>query len=235
MAYPAIVFVAAIGVAVFMMVYVIPKLQILLNVLGKKLPAITQALLDVSTFVQNYLPAIVGGIVVLTASIVTLYLTPGGRLFIDRLTLRVPILGNLLQLSATIQFSYAMATLLRSGVTLTEALGTVSGLHSNQYAARKVAAAQEAVNRGGTLADQLTDRHVYKPMLPRMVVVGEASGTLDEVLDEVAKFHESQLQVTIRRLSVLIEPAVVVVVGGMVGFVYIAFFMALFAVSGSSK
>jgi type IV pilus assembly protein PilC len=164
-----------------------------------------------------------------------LYLTPRGRLFIDRQTLLQPILGYLLRLSATVQFSYALSTLLRSGVTLSEALGTVSGLHSNRYAARVVAAAQDAVNRGGNLSDQLNDRKVYLPMLPRMVAVGETSGTLDDVLDEVAKFHENQLQVAIRRLSVLIEPAVVVFVGGIVGFVYIAFFMALFSVTGSVK
>jgi type IV pilus assembly protein PilC len=73
------------------------------------------------------------------------------------------------------------------------------------------------------------------PMLSRMVAVGEATGTLDDVLDEVARFHESQLQATIRWLSLIIEPAVIVVVGGIVGFVYIAFFMALFSAGGGIR
>jgi type II secretory pathway component PulF len=235
MAYPAIVFFAAIGVASFMILYLIPKLQVVLAALGRKLPPITQALLDVSNFVQDYLPGIVAGILGLVACIVIAYFTPRGRLFFDRLNLRLPLLGYLLRLSATVQFAYALGSLLRSGVTLTEALGTVSSLHSNRQAALTVVAAQDAVNRGGALADQLTNHWVYMPMLPRMVTIGEQSGTLDDVLDEVAAFHESRLQVAIRWLSVWIEPAVVVFVGGIVGFVYIAFFMALFSISGSSK
>jgi type IV pilus assembly protein PilC len=78
----------------------------------------------------------------------------------------------------------------------------------------------------------MTD-HAFTPMLARMVAIGESAGTLDEVLDEVAKFHESQLQAAIRQLSVIVEPLIIVVVGAIVGFVYIAFFMALFSAGGA--
>jgi type IV pilus assembly protein PilC len=235
MAYPAVVCVAAIGVAGYMILGVIPKLQKLLVSLGRKLPAITQALLDVSDFFQVYLPAILGGMVGLILIVTTIYLTARGRLAIDRAALRLPLLGYLFRLSATTQFSYALGTLLRSGVTLVESLRTVAGLHSNRYAGSIVLAARDAVVRGGNLADQLMVPSVYMPMLPRMVAVGEAAGTLDDVLDEVARFHESQLQVAIRRLSVLIEPIIIIVVGGIVGFVYIAFFVALFSVAGGPR
>jgi len=235
MAYPAVVCVAAVGVATYMILGVIPKLQKLLVSLGRKLPAITQSLLDVSDFVQNYLPAILGVFVGLILIYTMLYLSTRGRLALDRFALRLPLFGYLFRLSATTQFAYALGTLLRSGVTLVESLRTVAGLHGNHYAGSIVLMARDAVVRGGNLADQLLVPSVYMPMLPRMVAVGEAAGTLDDVLDEVARFHESQLQLAIRRLSVLIEPVIIAVVGGIVGFVYIAFFVALFSVAGGAR
>lgn len=235
MAYPAVVLVAAIGVAIFMVFYIIPKIKVVLKVLGRKLPAMAQSLVDISEFAQTRLPGILGVVLLLTGGIILLYVTPRGRLFFDRLMLRLPLLGHLLRLSATIQFSYALGTLLRSGVTLVEGLATVGKLLSNRSAMMVVRGAREAVIRGGGLADQLANPWVFMPMLPRMVAVGESAGTLDDVLDEAARFHETQLQVAIRRLSILVEPAVVVVVGGMVGYVYIAFFMAMMAITGSVK
>lgn len=89
--------------------------------------------------------------------------------------------------------------------------------------------------RGGSLAPALGASGGFLPMLSKMTSVGEASGTLDDVLEEVARFHEAQLQATIRRLSVVIEPVIIFVVGGIVGFVYIAFFMAIYSTAGSFR
>ena len=132
LAYPTIVFFAAIGVAIFMIVSVIPKLEVFLKALGRKLPASTQLLLDISEAVQVYAPWFIGGIVLLTGAIIALYLWPPGRLFIDRWMLRVPIIGRLLRLAATVQFSHGMGVLLQSGVTLVEGLRTVAAMHRNR-------------------------------------------------------------------------------------------------------
>lgn len=99
----------------------------------------------------------------------------------------------------------------------------------------RISAARESVLRGGTLAGALGGGREFLPMLPRMVAVGESAGTLSTVLAEVARFHESQLLAAIRRMSVLIEPVVIIVVGGIVGFVYIAFFVALFSIAGGVR
>jgi type II secretory pathway component PulF len=235
MMYPSIVLVAAVGVTVFMVVGVIPKLKVFLNTLGRKLPPMTQFLVDLSDAVEAYwiqgLSA-VGGIIV---AAIAIYLWPPGRLFVDRALLRVPVIGRLLRLAATVQFARGLGTLIASGITLVEGLRTVEGLFRNRYVAIQVAAARNAVLRGGSLATPLEERHVFMPMLSRMVAVGEAAGTLDDVLDEVARFHDSQLQSAIRQFSAIIEPVIVVVVGGIVGFVYVAFFMALFAAAGSAR
>lgn len=235
MAYPTIVLLAAIGVTVFMLVSVIPKLQVFLSALGRKLPAMTQLLIDISNWIQVWAAYVVGGLVALIALAIAVYSWPLGRYWVDRWALRVPVLGALFRLAATALFSRSLGILIRSGVTLLEALRTVERLHRNRYLASQVVLARDSVMQGGTLADPLRTKYAFLPMLPAMVAVGESTGTLDDVLDEVARFHESQLQVAIRRFSILIEPVIIVVVGGIVGFVYISFFVALFSTAGQVR
>jgi len=233
LAYPSLVLVAAVGVTAFMVVGVIPKLKSFLDGMGRKLPPITQLLVDVSTAVRTYLPHTIVGILILTVGFIALYSSRAGRLAIDRRLLQVPVIGNLLRLAGTAAFSRSLGILIRSGITLLEGLRTTEELVTNRYLASRVAAARQAVMQGGTLAEPLAAGHAFTPMLARMVAVGESAGTIDEVLDEVARFHESQLQAAVRQLSVIVEPCIIVVVGGIVGFVYIAFFMALFSAGGA--
>jgi type IV pilus assembly protein PilC len=233
LAYPAIVLVAAIGVTAFMALNLIPKLERFLSTIGRRLPAMTQLLLDISQEVRIYTPHALLGLAAASAALVALYLWPPGRLWIDRILLRIPLVGALFRLAGTVSFASGLSALLHSGITLLEGLRTVERLQQNRYLARQVAVARDAVMRGDNLAPPLATKHAFMPMLSRMVAVGESAGTLDEVLEEVARFYEAQLQSTIRRFSVIVEPAIIVIVGGIVGFVYISFFMALFAAGGA--
>lgn len=229
LAYPAIVLAMAIGVTAFMMVSLIPKLEKFLRVRHKKLPAITQALLDISRITQDVLPYLA---VIVPAAIVAFaifYSWAPGRLFCDRLFLRVPLIGKILRVAATAAFSRTLGLMLASGVSLLSALETVQNLIGNLAISEHIANVRESVMQGGTLAAPLLERRIFMPMLARMVAVGETTGTLDPVLEEVARFHEKELEATVRRLSVLVEPAIIVIVGGIVGFVYIAFFVALYS------
>jgi type IV pilus assembly protein PilC len=234
LAYPAIVLIAAIGVTAFMAFSVIPKLERFLSTIGRRLPAMTQLLLEISRGVQAYAPYALLGLIVATVVAIAAYRWPPGREWIDRVTLRVPLVGTLFCLAGTVAFANGLGALLRSGITLLEGLRTAERLQRNRHLANQVAAARDAIMHGGNLATPLAAPHAFMPMLSRMVAVGESAGTLDEVLDEVAGFYETQLQSTIRQLSVIVEPAIIVVVGGIVGFVYISFFMALFAAGGAS-
>lgn len=233
LAYPTLVLLAAFGVTGFMVVGVIPKLKTFLEGMGRRLPAMTQMLVDVSDAVRTYLPQVGIGLLILTVAGVALYCHPFGRLNVDRRLLQVPVVGQLFRLAGTASFARALGILVRSGITLLEGLRTSEHLLQNRYLAGRVAAARQAVMQGGTLAEPLATSHAFTPLLARMVAVGESAGTMDEVLDEVARFHEQQLQASIRRLSVIVEPLIIVVVGGIVGFVYIAFFMALFSAGGA--
>ena len=227
--YPSIVIAAALGVTAFMMLHVIPKLQVFLKALGKKLPAMTQVLLDVSDFCQAYWLYVLIVALLLSGASLSVYCWPPGRLLIDRWLLRLPLIGILLRVSGTAAFADGLSIMLSSGITLLEALRSVERLHRNRCLAREVAHARESVLRGGNLAQALATQHAFMPLLSSMVAVGEASGMLDDVLGEAARFHELQLKSTLRRLSTLIEPAITIVVGGIVGYVYISFFLALFA------
>jgi type IV pilus assembly protein PilC len=206
---------------------------VFLEGMGRRLPAMTQFLVDISDAVRNYLPQAGIGLLTLTIASVVLYCHPFGRLTVDRRLLQVPVIGHLFRVAATASFARALGILVRSGITLLEGLRTSEKLLHNRYLAGRVAAARQAVMQGGTLAEPLAVPSAFTPLLARMVAVGESAGTMDEVLDEVARFHEQQLQASIRQLSAIIEPLIIVVVGGIVGFVYIAFFMALFSAGGA--
>ena len=233
--YPCIVLLAAIGVTSFMVFSVIPKLKTFLAAIGRKLPVMTQRLLDVTDAIQAYGPYILIGAVVLTVTLVALYFWPPGRMGIDRALIRMPLVGTLLRLAGTVSFANGLSALLRSGITLLEGLRTAERLQRNHYLASQVTMARDAVMHGGGLAAPLGAANAFMPMLSRMVAVGESAGTLDEVLEEVSLFYEAQLQSMIRWLSAIVEPAIIVVVGGIVGFVYISFFMALFAAGGATR
>jgi type IV pilus assembly protein PilC len=177
-------------------------------------------------------------LILVIASLVGLALVrrwPPGRLATDRLMLRVPLVGGVLRLAGTATLARGLGVLLESGVTLLESLSASANLLENHALRERVRLAREAVLRGGRLAPALEQDRRFMPMLPRMVAVGENAGTLVQTLNEVASFHENQLLVVIRRMSVLVEPVVILVVGSIVGFVYIAFFAALFSIAGGVR
>lgn len=227
LAYPSIVLIAAIGVTVFMLVSVIPKIELFLGSLGRRLPPLTQLLVDISSGVRNYALLVFLGIFFVGVSLFAFYRWPPGRFWIDRFALKIPILGRILKLSATILFARTMSMMLESGLTLLESLQMISQLHSNQYLIQKLMFAGDYVLQGGSLSEPIAQSDCYMPMLGSMVAVGETAGNLVETLREVAHFHETQLKLTIRWLGTLIEPLIIVVVGGIVGFVYVAFFVAV--------
>lgn len=231
--YPIFAVVMALSVSVFLVVSVIPKIGDFLQSGGASLPAITQLLLDISEWIRiNGLLLIIFAVAFL-AFIAALKMTSSGRLLLSTVLLRIPVVGNIQRLSGTASFARAMEMLVQSGVTLVEALDVVRPLLSNARLSLCVRDAYEAVIRGETLASVLRKPGAFTPMLGQMVAVGETSGSLPEAFGEVARFHESMLKVTIRRFSVTIEPIMIIITGLIVGFVYLAFFLALFSMASA--
>ena len=231
--YPVLAVLMTIGVSAFLVVVVIPKIAAFLQSSGTVLPQMTQMLIDVSDWTTAH-----GVPILLTAvGLVVLWnavrFFPAGREFEDLLLLRIPVSGKILRLSATALFARAMQTMVASGVSLIDALEVGAKLMANRRFRVRVERAHDEVMRGNSLAAALQAAPEFLPMLGRMAAVGEMIGSLAETFGETARFHEMMLAVAIRRFGVLIEPVMICVTGVIVGFVYIAFFLAVFAIAGA--
>lgn len=229
--YPLIVLLTAGGATLYMVTTLIPKLTKLLEGLGKPLPPMTQSLVTVSNFFQTWGTTIMVGVGAAVIAFIVTYMSAAGRLFVDRWALRIPIIGKILRLSGTLTFSQTLGMLVSSGVTVLDSLVTVQQMHSNRYFVQIVQRSRDAIIRGNNLADTLRLRGAFMPLLATMTAVGEESGNLDEVLEQVSEFHTAQLKAMIKTLSAWVTPAIIVVVGSVVGYVYIAFFLGMFSIA----
>jgi len=232
--YPSFTLLMAIGIVAFMLTSLVPEIKKLLLIMGKPMPPITQALINTSDWVLANGPLILIAVLVVVVSFVVLYNVPNTRWWIDRVALRLPVIGYVLRLSGTVLFSRAMGLLLRSGVVIVEALETMEKLHVNKYLASKVNLAKERVMQGSSLAEPLDASFGYMPLMLQMVRVGESSGTLDEILMEMTEYHDELLQQRIDTLTGMIAPVMTIFVGGVIGFVYAAFLVAMFSAAGGS-
>ena len=232
--YPFIAVSMAIGVSAYLVIAVIPKVAEFLTAGGAELPPITQMLLDFTNWVQlnglNILICLAAAILVW----IVIRLHSIGHEIEDAFLLRIPITGRILRLAGTALFSRSMQIMTESGITLLDALATAARLMTNRRFHRRVAASHDAVLRGESLESSLRPAIEFTPMLRRMVAVGEVSGALPETFSELARFHEMLLALAIKRFGMLIEPVAICIAGTIVGFVYIAFFMALFAMAGTN-
>ena len=231
MIYPVVVVLAALGVGTFLVLKIIPKFGQFLASQGKPLPPSTQFLIDLSAFVVANGVWLLGLIAAFVAAAVAAYNTAHGRLALDRLLLKLPVMGKLLMNGSMAQMNWGLAMLLKSGVTVYDGLRIASGLLSNRILSGLLQNAADTILTGRDLAGSLR-APVMPVLVTQMIAVGERTGTLDHVMQELGGFYEHQLEVGIKRLSAMIEPALILVIGGMVGFVYYAFFQALFALAG---
>ncbi|WP_198243003.1 type II secretion system F family protein [methane-oxidizing endosymbiont of Gigantopelta aegis] len=231
--YPAFTLLMAIGLVAFMLTSIVPEIKKLLKIMGKPMPPITQALIDVSDwFVANSMILLVGFIVSI-AVFVLLYNVKITRWWIDRIALHIPVFGKVFRLAGTVLFCRAMGLLLSAGVLIIDALEIMSNLHGNKFMASHVAHARERVMLGSSLADPLENAG-YMPLVMQMIKVGESSGALDEILAEMTEYHDELLRQAIATLIGLIAPTMTIIVGGIIGFVYAAFLVAMFSAAGGS-
>ncbi len=227
--YPLLVLMIAVGVTAYMVVYLIPRLEIYLQSLGKNMPAMTQRLVDTSSFMRQYYPLV--GIILIGVAVFSIaaYRSKEGRMWIDRNALRIPIIGTLFKLCETSTFARSLSVMLESGITLIDGLGTVEKLLYNRFTAKTVNNTRASIIQGGNFADAIDMGNAFAPMLRKMVSVGQQSGDLKGVLEEVADFHEAQFHTSVKRLNAILTPFLTIGIGGVVGYVYISFFVALLA------
>ena len=231
MIYPTIVFLVAIGVGAFMSLKIIPKFADFLLAQGRVLPASTQSLIDFSAYIQTNGLYIIGVFIAFIIVLLLIYQTKRGRYLIDSITLRIPMFGDMITKGSMAQMTWGVSTLLRSGVTVFDALKITAELINNRVFSDQLIAGSDQVLNGKDMASSL--QHPQMPVLVlQMITVGEKTGSLDRILQELGSYYEQLLDAAIKRLSAMIEPAMILLIGGMVGFVYYAFFQALFSLVG---
>jgi type IV pilus assembly protein PilC len=227
MIYPTIVVLAAIGVFIFLVIKIIPAFVKFFAGKGRGLPPSTQFLVDLSNFFLNYGLYILALLVMFIVSILVLYQTEDGRYQLHHLLLRLPVLGPLMTTAAMAQLTWSLSMMLRSGLTVLDSLKISANIIRNNVISKKLMSASDLILVGKDLSTSLQHPRIPS-IVTQMVAVGEKTGTLDNILQQLGDYYEERLQLGIKRLSAMMEPALILVIGGMVGFVYYAFFQALF-------
>jgi len=237
MAYPSIVIIVFFGVLTILLVFVIPGFQTMFKDFGAKdeLPGLTKMVMAVSAAFVGNAHFIVLGLTALIVAVTYVYRTPAGKKAIHRWLLRLPVLGDVLRKIAVARFTRTLGTLLSSGVPILDALEIVAKTAGNVIVEEAIMYARIRIAEGKNMAQPLMETNVFPPMVVQMVGVGEQTGALDAMLNKIADFYEEEVDVAVSALTSLIEPVLMVGIGGTVGVVLIAMYMPIFSIAGKIK
>lgn len=222
MTYPAVVMTIGLAVTLFLMTYVVPNLLATLVQSGKDLPAITRAVKSASDFLVNWWWALLGALAGLALLIRLVRQSGRGRVTLSRALLRVPALGDLIRKENTSRMAVVMAALLRSGVQFTEAIRITRRTLTNPVFAQAMESYEAAVAAGADVAGPLKASGVFSPMVVQMLAVGQQSGELEEMLDQLADAYDREVDAATTRFTRLLEPLMIVILAVLVGFIALA-------------
>ncbi len=235
MVYPAAVLVVGFGVTFGLLTFVVPQFESMITASGGELPALTKMVINISHFCSNYFIYIIGGIVGGVAVFTKTIRTPEGKRSWDRFMLSMPLFGDLLVKGATARFARTLGTMLTSGVNLIDAIEICKMTMDNSVIEDALGKVKEEISAGKTIALPLAQAKVFPGMVIQMINVGENTGTLDQMLIKVADFYEAEVEAVVAGLSKLIEPIVLVVLGGIVAFILIAMYLPVFNIAGTQQ
>jgi len=229
MIYPVAIVIFAVVVAIFLLWKVIPVFASIFTDLGAQLPGLTAFVIALSRFVQKYILFIFIGIIGLVFAFRYFRRTPQGRWMTDRWILKIPLFGELLRKVAISRITRTLSTLVSGGVPMLEALKITSSTANNVLLETAVLDARQSVSEGKSLTDSLKETGHFPFMLTQMVSVGEATGTLDEMLTKLADFYDDEVDAAVSALLSIMEPVLMIFVGGMVGALVISMYLPIFS------
>ncbi|MEM9091581.1 MAG: type II secretion system F family protein [Cyanobacteria bacterium P01_F01_bin.53] len=232
MAYPVTVGFLATTIFIGMTVFLLPIFAEIFEDLGAPLPLFTRVLMAISKMLRTwYLTlGLISVIAVLVFVYKQYYKTPVGRVTMDGFFLKMPLFGDLAQKSATARFCRTFGSLSRSGVPILTALEIVRDTSGNQVIANAINAAQAEIQSGGMISLALQEHGVFPVMAIQMISIGEETGELDQMLMKVADFYEDEVEQAVKALTSIMEPIMIVVLGGMVGSILVAMYLPMFSV-----
>ncbi|MGH7478061.1 MAG: type II secretion system F family protein [Candidatus Methylomirabilales bacterium] len=228
MFYPSTIVTVAVVVVIFLLIYVIPTFEQLFAGFGATLPLPTVIVLEASRIVRSYILLILAGIVAAVVGLRFYYRTPGGKMAIDRLLLRLPVFGPLIRKVAVAKFTRTLGTLVSSGVSILEGLDITARTAGNKVVEEAVLKARTTIAQGKTIAEPLQASGVFPLMVVQMIAVGEQTGALDRMLNKIADFYDEEVDVAVAGLTSLLEPLLVIFLGVIIGGVVIAMYLPIF-------
>jgi type IV pilus assembly protein PilC len=227
--YPVSVVIISMLAISIIMIYVVPSFSQMFSQFGAGLPVTTQIIIATSDFMTGW-----GGIsIVLSMVLIIVGLkkyrgTANGRYQLDSLLLRLPLVGSLFKKTAVAHFSQTLGILLSSGTPILESLEITARTSGNKKIEKAIGKIESDIAEGKSIGDSLDKTGVFPPMVKHMISIGENSGTLDEMLRKIADFYDEEIDNSIASLTTLIEPLMIVLLGGVIGFIVVSLYMPMF-------
>ena len=231
LAYPVIMILVGIVIVIILMTFVVPKVLNVVNRAGQEVPLPTRILKGSSDFLGSYWPVLFGAVIGLV--MLHRFLMRGAeyRYKVDRLKLRIPVLGDLFRKSAVSRFAVSTATLLKSGVPVLDALRIVKDIVNNQVLARTLDHVQKRIVEGADISTPIKKSGVFPPVVGYMIAVGEQSGELEGMLEQVAAAYDEEVEVQTQKVTSLLEPLIIVAMAGVVGFIVVSVMLPILKMS----
>ncbi len=235
MIYPGAVMVVGFGVTFGLLAFVVPQFEAMISASGGELPHLTKIVINISHFCSGYFHVIIGTVVGAGFLFLKIIRSPDGKKAWDKFLLSLPLFGDLLVKGATARFARTLGTMLTSGVNLIDAIEICKMTMDNSVIEAALGRVKDEISAGKTIALPLAQAKIFPSMVIQMINVGENTGTLDQMLIKIADFYEAEVEVIVGSLSKLIEPVVLVVLGGIVAFILIAMYLPIFNMAGSQQ
>jgi type IV pilus assembly protein PilC len=232
MVYPSTILAVALVVTVVLLLYVIPIFARMFADFGQALPGPTQVVLGMSAFTRKYFLLVVVFFVLLGVAFRWYYRQETGRRNVDRILLKVPVVGSLLQRIAVARFSRTLGTMVSSGVPILESMDIVAKTAGNKIIEEAIVKARGSISEGKTIAEPLAESGVFPPMVTQMVGVGEATGALDAMLNKIADFYDDEVDSAVDAMTALLEPMLMIFLGVVIGGLVIAMYLPVFKLAG---
>jgi type IV pilus assembly protein PilC len=235
MTYPAIVILVAFGVTALLLLKVTPTFEKMFKDFGQALPAPTQFVVDLSAVAQAYYLHAFGAIVVACVAFTYSYRHPQGRRFWDKVFLMAPMFGPVIRKVAVARFTRTLGTMISSGVPILDALDVTAKTAGNRTVEEAIYFVRGKIAEGKNIAGPLLETKVFPPMVVQMIGVGEATGAMDTMLNKIADFYDDEVDTAVAALTSMIEPLLMVFLGGVVGGFLIAMYLPIFSIAGAVK
>lgn len=234
MSYPKTVLIIAIIIFFAMTIFLLPTFAKIFKDIGAELPAFTVMMLGISSFCVTWPPipqaSVIGAIIGLSIAYQMYYKTPAGHLQMDGIFLKLPVFGDLIQKTAVARFCIIFGTLTRSGVPILNSLEIVRDVAGNEVIANAIEYGRNAIQGGGMISIALQEKAVFPPLAIQMMAIGEETGELDKMLMKVGTFYESEVEEAVKGLTSMMEPLMIVVIGGIVASILLSMYLPMFSV-----